>query len=81
MLTLPFNIFCLAIAQILESAKRVQKLAPQNNRTSPVMSANGSLVNVRDKDSTSIASVTPSRHVTPSLLTARIPSGESKSVH
>ncbi|KYM80707.1 hypothetical protein ALC53_08876 [Atta colombica] len=69
------------IAQILESAKRVQKLAPQHSRTSPVISASGSLVNVRDKDSASIASVTPSRHVTPSLLTVRIPSGGSKSVH
>ncbi|XP_012055541.1 PREDICTED: coiled-coil domain-containing protein 113-like [Atta cephalotes] len=66
------------IAQILESAKRVQKLAPQHSRTSPVISASGSLVNVRDKDSASIASVTPSRHVTPSLLTVRIPSGGSK---
>ncbi|XP_018306894.1 coiled-coil domain-containing protein 113 [Mycetomoellerius zeteki] len=66
------------IAQILETAKRVQKIAPQHSRTSPVMSASGSLVNVRDKDSASVASVTPSRHVTPSLLTARAPSGGTK---
>ncbi|KYN09209.1 hypothetical protein ALC57_18639 [Trachymyrmex cornetzi] len=66
------------IAQILETTKRVQKIAPQHSRTSPVMSASGSLVNVCDKDSASVSSVTPSRHVTPSLLTATVPSGGTK---
>ncbi|KYN06358.1 hypothetical protein ALC62_02695 [Cyphomyrmex costatus] len=68
------------IAQILETAKRVQKIAPQHSRTSPVISTSGSLVNVRDKDSASVTSVTPSRHVTPSLLTARAPTEGTKSV-
>ncbi|XP_018407007.1 PREDICTED: uncharacterized protein LOC108783056 [Cyphomyrmex costatus] len=66
------------IAQILETAKRVQKIAPQHSRTSPVISTSGSLVNVRDKDSASVTSVTPSRHVTPSLLTARAPTEGTK---
>ncbi|KAG5345054.1 ACE enzyme, partial [Acromyrmex charruanus] len=44
------------IAQILETAKRVQKIAPQHSRTSPVTSASGSLVNVRDKDVASVVS-------------------------
>ncbi|XP_071570943.1 cilia- and flagella-associated protein 263 [Temnothorax nylanderi] len=69
------------IAQILETAKRVQKIAPQHSRTSPVISVTGSLVNVRDRDSVSIASVrSGSRHVTPSLLTARAPTGGTKFV-
>ncbi|XP_024888205.1 coiled-coil domain-containing protein 113-like [Temnothorax curvispinosus] len=67
------------IAQILETAKRVQKIAPQHSRTSPVISVTGSLVNVRDRDSVSVASVrSGSRHVTPSLLTARAPTGGTK---
>lgn len=77
----PFNILCLAIAQILETAKRVQRIAPQHSRASPVMSVTGSLVNVRDKDSVSVVSVqSGSRHVTPSLLTARAPTGGTKFV-
>ncbi|XP_018346349.1 PREDICTED: coiled-coil domain-containing protein 113-like [Trachymyrmex septentrionalis] len=65
------------IAQILEKAKRIQKIAPQHNLTPSVMSASGSLVNVHDKDSPSVSSVTPSRHVT-SLLSARAPNGRTK---
>ncbi|XP_011063335.1 PREDICTED: coiled-coil domain-containing protein 113-like [Acromyrmex echinatior] len=42
------------ITQILETAKRVQKIAPQHSRISPVTSASGSLANVRDKDSASL---------------------------
>ncbi|XP_028046035.1 uncharacterized protein LOC114254287 [Monomorium pharaonis] len=69
------------MAQILETAKRLQKIAPQHGRASPVMSVTGSLVNDRDKDSVSIASVrSGSRHVTPSLLTARAPTGRTKFV-
>ncbi|XP_011872191.1 PREDICTED: coiled-coil domain-containing protein 113-like [Vollenhovia emeryi] len=69
------------IAQILETAKRVQKIAPQHARTSPVMSVAGSLMNVGDKDSVSVTSVqSGSRHVTPSLLTARVPTGGTKSI-
>lgn len=71
---LTFNISCLAIAQILETAKRIQKIAPQHGLASPVISATGSLGNDRDKDSVSVASLrSGSRHVTPSLLTARAP--------
>lgn len=78
---LPFNISCLAIAQILETAKRVQKIAPQHTRASPVTSVTGSLVNDRDKDAMSVASLrSGSRHVTPSLLTARAPTAGTKSV-
>jgi len=80
-LALTFNIFRLEITQILETAKRVQRIAPQQDRISPVISVTGSLVNVRDRDSVSIASLrSRSRHVTPSLLTARAPTGGTKSV-
>jgi len=80
-LALTFNILCLEIAQILETAKRVQRIAPQQDRISPVISVTGSLVNVRDRDSVSIVSLrSGSRHVTPSLLTARAPTGGTKSV-
>jgi len=80
-LALTFNILCLEIAQILETAKRVQRIAPQQDRISPVISVTGSLVNVRDRDSVSIASLrSGSRHATPSLLTVRAPTGGTKSV-
>ncbi|XP_026827250.1 uncharacterized protein LOC113561406 [Ooceraea biroi] len=59
------------IAQVLETAKRVQKIAPQRSYTSPVMSAAGSAVTFRDKDSLSIASIPSGSHITPSLLAAK----------
>lgn len=63
-----------AIAQILETAKRVQRIAPQHGRTSPVVSVSGSLMNIRDRDSESVVSIqSGSRRVTPSVLTTRAP--------
>ncbi|XP_011693485.1 PREDICTED: coiled-coil domain-containing protein 113 [Wasmannia auropunctata] len=67
------------ITQILETAKRVQKIVPQYDRASPVTSLAGSLANFRDRDSVSVTSVrSGSRHVTPSVLTARAPTGGTK---
>ncbi|KAL0119023.1 hypothetical protein PUN28_009569 [Cardiocondyla obscurior] len=69
------------IAQILETAKRIQKIALQHVRTTSVISATGNLVSVSDKESVSVANVqSGSQHVTPSLLTAETPTGEAKSV-
>ncbi|EFN63634.1 Coiled-coil domain-containing protein 113 [Camponotus floridanus] len=63
------------IAQILETAKRVQKIAPQSHsHVSPVMSVSGSFMNVRDGDTESVVSIqSGSQRVTPSLLTSRTP--------
>ncbi|KAL0119024.1 hypothetical protein PUN28_009569 [Cardiocondyla obscurior] len=67
------------IAQILETAKRIQKIALQHVRTTSVISATGNLVSVSDKESVSVANVqSGSQHVTPSLLTAETPTGEAK---
>ncbi|XP_011630816.1 coiled-coil domain-containing protein 113 [Pogonomyrmex barbatus] len=67
------------IAQILETAKRVQRIAPQHGRTSPVTSVTGSSVNVHDKELMSVASMrSETRHVTPSLLTTRTPTRGTK---
>lgn len=72
--------FYLAIAQILEKAKRVQKIAPQHSRTSPVPSV-GSLTNVRDVATESVVSIySGSRRVTQSVSTIRAPRGAGKLV-
>ncbi|XP_029674460.1 coiled-coil domain-containing protein 113-like [Formica exsecta] len=60
------------IAQILETAKRVQRIAPQRSHTSPVTSASGSFMNVQDGDRESVVSIlSGSQRITPSLLTTR----------
>ncbi|XP_072762278.1 cilia- and flagella-associated protein 263-like [Anoplolepis gracilipes] len=67
------------IAQILETAKRVQRIASQHPGTSPVMSISGSLTNVYDRDTESVSSIqSGSRRVSPTLLTTRAPRAGSK---
>ncbi|XP_032682434.1 uncharacterized protein LOC116849409 [Odontomachus brunneus] len=53
-----------AITQILEAAKRMQKIVPQP--VSPSLVTSGSVITVQDKDTISVASIqSGSRHVTP----------------
>nr|XP_012229377.1 PREDICTED: coiled-coil domain-containing protein 113 [Linepithema humile] len=69
------------IAQLLETAKRMQKIASQYNRTaSPIISTRGSLANIYDKDVVSVGSIHSrgSRYVTPSILMDKAPRGGAK---
>lgn len=71
-----------AIAQILETAKRVQKITPQQSYASPVTSVSGSFINVQDGDKESVVSIqSGSQRITSSLLTARAPKAGTKLVY
>ncbi|EFN79408.1 Coiled-coil domain-containing protein 113 [Harpegnathos saltator] len=68
------------ITQILETAKRVQKIVPQHVPLSPVM--DGSVMTIQDKDATSLVSIqSGSRYATPSILASRIGKAGAKLVY
>ncbi|XP_050458574.1 coiled-coil domain-containing protein 113 [Cataglyphis hispanica] len=66
------------IAQMLETAKRVQKITPQLSFASPVTSVSGSFISITEGTKESIASIQSAQLITSNLLAARAPKAAIK---